>query len=457
MRLTTIDLVTVEPGQFLEWSAAPTSPGKPSDIPLSANQGFHLGHLLKCKSSRADENNGWLAVTFEVPGLVRRGALTAACEALLRRHETLRCVFETDGGIITRRIHPAEDVALIAPVSAVPVATAEAAREQLRDRLSAVCDPTRFPPVLFAAVERPTSSTVLIGFDHSSGDAASLALAAKEVRDDYLARVEGLDPPELAPVGSFLDYCVFEHGQPVLAKDHPGMAVWRDFLAESGGRFPNFPLDLGVAEGELPPQRTEEFCLQNDDEATKLEQLCRAVGASLFTGELTVLAQAVHELGGPERMPTLTPLHTRLRPEWEQAVGWFVTNIPLIVVSGDDFVDGLRRNRAAFRASLPAAQVPIGQVMAGHAGPFRFVRKDIAMVSHVDYRKTPGPHEDRRAKATHISNSTVADDAQFWFSRTASGLWTRMRYPDTEAARATMAQLRELLPAILLRELAAAS
>ena len=455
MLVTTIDLVELEPGEYLQWQSSPSVAQAPSDIPPSANQGFHLGYLLQpeATSGQKPKAAGWLAATFDVPGRIQPDALGESFAALLRRHENLRCSFMAVDGVIKRHVHPDHAVALIAPESGRPVASTAEARALLASDLGSACDPTRFPAALFAAISRPERSTVICGFDHSAVDALSLALIIRELHEDYSARNAGETPPALPPVGSFLEYCAYEAGQPPLPREHPGLTIWREFLASQDGFFPSFPLDLGVPPGELAPQRTAVFELLGASDADKFAATCQSLGGSLFSGELTALAMAVRELGGPERTATLTPMHTRLRPEWEAAIGWFVTNIPLVFGCGADFADGVRENRAAFRAALPAAQVPIGHVLSGQAGPFAFARKDVSMVSHIDYRKVLGPGADSELRATHISNATIADDAQFWFSQTGEGLWLRVRHPDTSLARATIAQLRERLGEILAKQL----
>lgn len=451
MLVTTIDLVELEPGEYLEWSFDTSDEGEPSAVPLSGNQRFHLAGLAGRADGRRD-NEGWLAVTFDVPGPVRRELAAHAFVNLLSRHAGLCSTYESVGGELRRRTHDPRRLASRGFVSvAARVPSSADARALLWARLRRRCDPTVFPSALFAAIDRPERSTVVCGFDHSSVDALSMALILSELREDYLALADGGRPPERAPVGDFLEYCAYEIGQPPLPPEHPGLAIWRAFLAGQGGFFPSFPLDLGVPPGALAPQRTAVFRMLDATGAERVEATCKDHGGSLFSGELTALAMAVRDLGGPEQLATLTPMHTRLRPEWEKAVGWFVTNIPLAFGCGEGFADGVRQNRAAFRAMLPAAKVPIGQVLSGQAGPFAFARKDVSMVSHIDYRATLGP--DPELRATHISNSTVADDAQFWFSRAQDGLWLRVRHPDTPAARTTVGLLRERLDEILAKQL----
>jgi hypothetical protein len=445
-----IDRFSPAPGVWREWRPRPAT-GALSPTALANSQRYHLSPLLGGVPSNPWA--GWMALAFDVPGHVHQGALASAFEALVRRHEALRCSYEVVGGEIQRRVLPPIGVVFEPPSEALSFVGAEETRRFLRSRLDEACDPTRSPSGLFAAVDRPDTSTILCAFDHTAVDAMSIAVAFAELWEHYHARAEGREPEPLPTVGSFLEYCEFEASMPAAEHEHPGLVAWREFAAMAGGLCPAFPLDLGVGAGAMAPQGSAVRPLLSDAGAQALERVCNEAGGSLFNGVVTALATAVHELGGPKEFPLSTPLHTRWKPEWQQAVGWFVTNIPLILVAGDSFADGVARNKALFRSMLPAAKVPLGQVVGGEAPLIGFSRRDVSAVSFVDYRVAPGAGLPVEARPRHISNVTVADDLQLWFSRTADGLYARLRYPDTDiarqATRALVETMREVLQAAL--------
>ncbi|WP_187288058.1 condensation domain-containing protein [Segniliparus rotundus] len=437
-----VDRFSLVPGVWREWRPRHVT-GALSRIGLAQSQRYHLSPLLG--GAPSNPWKGWMALAFDVPGHVHHDALAAAFEALVRRHEALRCAYEVAGGEIQRRVIPPAHVVFEPPSAGVPFDGAEDMHRFLRGRLDEACDPTRSPSGLFAAVDRPEASTIICAFDHTAVDAMSFAVAFAELWDHYHARVEGREPAPLPPVGSFLEYCEFEAGMPAVPPEHPGFLAWREFAAMAGGVGPAFPLDLGVGPGALAPQGSAVCSLLSDAAAQSLERVCAAAGGSLFNGVVTALAAAVRELGGPKEFPLSTPLHTRWKPEWEQAVGWFVKNIPLILVAGDSFADGIARNKALFRSMLPAAKVPLAQVVGGEAPLVSLARRDVSAVSFLDYRKAPGAGLPAAARPRHISNVTVADDLQLWFSRTADGLSVRLRYPDTDIARRTAEGLVETM------------
>ncbi|XGU19849.1 hypothetical protein ACETU7_36065 [Rhodococcus sp. 3Y1] len=93
--------------------------------------------------------------------------------------------------------------------------------------------------------------------------------------------------------------------------------------------------------------------------------------------------------------------------------------------------------------------VTMAQVRDALGDKIRRTRTDVFMVSYIDYRKLPGTDDHDLLNAHHISNVTVADDAQFWISRTNRGLSLRSRFPDTETANETMVNFLTELDRIL--------
>jgi hypothetical protein len=71
------------------------------------------------------------------------------------------------------------------------------------------------------------------------------------------------------------------------------------------------------------------------------------------------------------------------------------------------------------------------------------------MVSYIDYTRIEGHRRLEESNAHHVSNATVSDDAQFWVSRTESGLALRARFPDTVLAHSVMTAFSDALVALL--------
>ncbi|GGG12915.1 hypothetical protein GCM10007304_28620 [Rhodococcoides trifolii] len=428
MQVTTIDHVDLDPGRFLWWTLDTTGSGTDvSPVPPSFNQLCHLDDT--------DDGSTWLAATFDVPGHVDEDALARAFALLITRHGSLRSAFEraADGNV--RRLRFTPDSITLKRREPVRTSTPARTREVLWTALNRECHPFAAPAYLLAVLDRPDRSTVVCGFDHAYIDAYSVSLIVRDLHRLYRACLDGetADDTDAPATGDFVDYCAEEWAADIVDVDDPRMQSWLAFFGRHGNTPPPFPLDLGVAVGTTHPQAALLNHLLGPDDTRRFEEFCRSNGASLYAGVLSAMAHAVRRLGGGRRLSLLFPLHTRTDERWQSAVGWFTTNAPLDVVADDSFVDTVRSTGPALRRALTLGSVPLPQVIETMGGVNRS-RKDIFMVSYVDYRRLPG-HEDHRAlDARHISNVTVADDAQFWISRTDDGLALRSRFPDTPVA-----------------------
>ncbi|MGU3431576.1 condensation domain-containing protein [Actinomycetes bacterium M1A6_2h] len=426
MQVTTIDHVDLDPGRFLRWTLGTTGPGPDvSPVPPSFNQLCHLDDT--------GDGSVWLAATFDIPGHVDEDALARAFTLLITRHGSLRSAFErtADGGV--RRLLFATDSITLERREPIRTSTAARTREVLWTALNRECHPFATPAYLLAALDRPDRSTVVCGFDHAYIDAYSVSLIVHDLHRLYRACLAG-DTVDAPTAGDFVDYCAEEWTADIVELDDSRMQSWLSFFGRHGNTPPPFPLELGVAVGTTHPQAAQIGHLLGPDATRRFEEFCRANGASLYAGVLSAMAHAVRRLGGGDRLSLLFPLHTRTDERWQSAVGWFTTNAPLDVLTADDFVDTVRSTGPALRTALTLGSVPLPQVIEA-MGTLNRSRRDVFMVSYVDYRRLPGHEDHRNLVARHISNVTVADDAQFWISRTEDGLALRSRFPDTPVAR----------------------
>lgn len=423
MRVIGIDDWSPRPGTVMQWTVHAAEPPRPSDVPPSFNQSAHLADT--------EDGSTWLAAAFDVVGPVDVAALERALAALISRHESLRTGFVRTPDGMSRVVHGRDALRLLRGTD-VAVTTSTRAREVLRSASREGCEPFSAPAFTFAAIDRSDTSTVVAAFDHAHVDAYSLAVVIDEIRRVYLGNT--VDDPE---PGSFVDYCLLESTSAAVRLDDPRVVSWVDFLRARGGAPPQFPLDLGVPPGSTDRCAIRVDTLMSTDEAASFEACCRDEGASLYAGVLSAMAHAVRDLGGGSTLPLLFPLHTRTIDAWRSAVGWFVTNAPLDVVVENDMLATIRRTGPDLRRAVDLGAVPIPRVVEA-AGGLERPRKNVFMVSYVDYRRLPGHEEMRAVDAHHISNVTVADDAQFWISRTVEGIALRSRFPDNPTARRTV-------------------
>ncbi|MXP22831.1 peptide synthase [Gordonia sp. HNM0687] len=443
MHVTTIDRFRPESGELLTWSvdSSDATPQR-SRIPLSFNQGIHL--------AGAGEHSTWLAAAFRVEGPIDRHALGLAYHALIVRHGTLHSSFVKCGDTIVREEF--DPLALrLAATPGVRVTSDVALQQVLWAALDAACHPFGFPAYLLGAIDRPDSSTILCGFDHSHVDAYSMSIIVDDVHRLYHGfrrSPELFAAEELPMIGSYVDYCAAEAETTEISSSDSRLLSWLHFFDQHDGHPPTFPLDLGVREGGTAPQGADVRPLLGPSETEEFADFCRRNGGSVYAGVLSAMAQAVNRLGGGPQLSLLFPMHTRRTEPWRNAVGWFTTNAPIRVDGTDDLCTGLQRTGPELRRAVRLGDVPIARVIAALGG-FTPIRNDIFMVSYVDYRNLPGADLHDEIDAHHISNVTTADDAQFWISRTGRGLAVRSRFPDTAVGRATVGEFLEEVRTIL--------
>ncbi len=443
MRVTSITEYHPAAGVVVEFTADVTGDAQRSPIPPSFNQRFHLGDL-------GEARRVWIAGTFDVPGRIDVDALAWAFTRLIDRHDTLRSSFvqATDG--LDRMLHRPGSVE-IAASNRTEFDCPTELREHLRRILELRCDARRFPSYTCVAIDRPDVSTVVCAFDHSNVDALSIAVTVDEVRAWYDAYRRCPSSPniELSPVGGFVDYCRIEATEPAVDRHDERMVRWSEFLVRCGGTTPSFPFDLGLADGETATQATLVAPILDADRTAEFERLCTRSGGGMFAGVVAAIGQACAAIGGPRQIPFLFPLHTRHEDRFRRALGWFTTNAPMTVDVGDVLVDTIAAAQREFRAALPLSTVPIPQVLASLGDTFTLSRNDVFMVSYIDYTRIEGHRGLEESNAHHVSNATVSDDAQFWVSRTTSGLALRARFPDTVLAHSVMTAFSGALVALL--------
>ncbi|ATL67683.1 condensation domain-containing protein [Nocardia terpenica] len=437
MRLLFLDQLAPEPGTLVEWSVSARPGPTPDPTPPTSNQIIHLS---------GTGPTTWLAATFDVAGPIDEAALQAAFAAWLPRHDALHCCF---GAGPTVNLVSDSDIRLERrrPVHA---ATPGELRDLLGARLDAACAPFTFPPYFLGAVSRAETSTVICGFDHAVCDAWSITVAVTELDELYRAAHE--DGPagavtaleRLPEASSFLAYSTREAAVPAVTTD-PLLREWREFLSAAGNDLPHFPMDLGVPPGELAPPGSDVRTVLGPGATAGLHRATRAGGHSIFAVLLAAVAQATAKLDGSDHTDLVFPVHTRREPRHHNTFGWLVSNAPARIQVGPDLAATIPGAAQAIRSGQRLAQVPATRVLAALDGELRRERHGLFSVSYADYRQLPGGSRSELGlslprNATHISRTAPLDDVQLWFARTDDGLALRTRYPDTQTARAVVAE-----------------
>ncbi|OZG26932.1 condensation protein [Williamsia sp. 1138] len=435
MLLTTIDNLVIASGYVDTWTISARGAAQPSPIGPSENERFHL-------DSVRGGGIGWLALTIELPGHHPPEAFTDAFGALLERHEVLRGHFAvTDGSddaeaVDYQRFIYEPGTSLLENVSRTffndsTIAGAPA----FRSAIDTTCTPFQPYPHFFATVEHRESTTVVCAFDHCFVDAISVAIVA----EDLLHHFRGIAVPA---AGSFLSSGGARVPQPSRVDD-PRLTPWHTLLSATDWSVPEFPLDLGVAEGDKVPSHIDVREVFDAATAHLFDVAAREHGLRTYPTMLACLAIAIQRSGGPDKTAMIIPVHTRRHPDRERAVGWFVSNGPLLVDGAEsDLFCASHKAIESLTAAVLAADVGISSVYGAFGDRIHTRRSDIFMVSYVDYRRFDLPES---VSPKHVSSSGKTDTLQLWFWRDESGLHLRARYPATTIARTTVPTVLQTL------------
>jgi hypothetical protein len=468
------------PGRVIEWVVQPSSkrcsPATAVESTKRPSFSQELYYHLIDWQSRLHSGRlaVWIATTFEINGVVDLDALRATFRQVLVRHEVLRTEFrikpDPDGshglfGLLECDVlHP--DAVIFEQTEIGEFGSVESLRQALVDRIDKTIDTNRGPVLLMGVVVGARRSVAYIVCDHLVTDGFSCAIKASELGRIYESTVTG-ELVALPEVGSYLDYGRQEYVEgEKIRPDDPRIELWRGFVRRNGHVFTEFPVELNTKKGEWHPAMVDVIQLLDGRQADAFERLCRARSASVVSGLLAVNSIALHEIGGRGVLRTVMPVAQRRSPQWCNAVGWFVSLVPLEVpMAGvDEFTEVLASAHSTFRTALAAADLPLASLFM-HLGeqylPLNgfFDLKPQIHFSYIDYRKLPGADQASRWRQTTALRVTNTCDARTWYFRTPEGIFMFNNFIDTPRAREVLAAyeanarrvLRQLLAATPLR------
>ncbi|MFE6775104.1 non-ribosomal peptide synthase/polyketide synthase [Streptomyces sp. NPDC057702] len=261
-------------------------------------------------------------------GTLDVGALGAALDGLVARHEPLRTTFADRDGRASQRVHPPHPVDLArADLSATPAGEREAALEALLAReAGAPFDLARGPLLRAGLVRLAADEHVLtLAVHHIATDGWSATVLGRDVAELYAAALAGRPPrlPEL-PL-SYVDFAAWQDAR-ATAADEAALAYWRERLA-------------GVAPLELPTDRPRPAVRAGDGAllefslpatlTDRLREAGRRADATLYMTLLAACEVLFARWSGQEDIAVGTVSAGRERPELEHLVGMFVNTLVL--------------------------------------------------------------------------------------------------------------------------------
>ncbi|MBD0021549.1 peptide synthase [Gordonia pseudamarae] len=476
MKFTELSDYPLPAGTVTEWSPYTVTPESEWAIDLRPATFDHDLHLRRSVGDEA--GNSWLGSVFEIDRRYDPVAFETTLRLWTARHEVLRSTVVVDsspvgpggclpgpdthtGRLSRRHTHPAEAVAIGS--HAVGRLTEEAIGPHLARLFDRDLSPLVWPHYrtvtitdLEAGAGGPGRFAVVLAADHCVVDAYSLLVAMHEIRSLYLAEADGTDAA-LPGTGSHLDYGVHDHTMGAeLTPMHPAVTHWRGFLAASGWQFPAFGLasaqpHLGMPdEHDTAAQPGRSEFVMTADSAAEVNQLCRAAGHSMQTTVITALALAHRAVTGERRMRAAMPMHTRHRPEYVDAIGWFVGLGPLDIDldSAETFAEAMDVTVLAIEAAKAVSRYPYPRIaeLIGCSAVPEFV------ISYLDVRYVPGAADWPLMKARTVRGRTESDrEVYLWVARSPDGITVSTRHPGNRAAATAISDFVDTAVSIISR------
>lgn len=458
MRLTTVARMEMSAGQVhvFEVLTAPAPGAHPNGHSASFDQARHAGD--------GSRPGSWLAVSFSAPP-VGLGRIGDAWRKVIDRHGTLRTVLREEpqarsASLGTPRVVRAHDIVITGGYWRRFGDGVADPRELLRTLFDVACEPFGTPSYRLTVVTHDDGTrTVVIGLDHSHGDAWSLLilvrdmlaeLAVSEDRDGSTTGVsKGRGQREHKAVPSFA-----EHTQELARRPTAPAQVrnaWARILADGDGLMPRFPLDLGDISS--PRDEVVEVIDVLDAEGIHaLEEVAKDLGVRLFPLTVSVLVRANRQMDAGA-LRAVFPVHSRRGPadnrgKWADSVGWFITNSVLECDSTDPLEC----------ASAVSEAISLGShALEPLLRPWGGMPKTPGMfaLSWLDNRRLP-VQVPQEARPQHVSAWIKTDGVMAWFVLNDDGMRLRVRYPQTPEACQTVGAWSALVTEGL-RELATTS
>ncbi|MEU9497961.1 amino acid adenylation domain-containing protein [Streptomyces sp. NPDC048196] len=305
--------------------------------------------------------------TYNMPFVLRLagdldvGALRAALNDVVARHESLRTVFPEVGGAPGQRV--------LAPDEAVVELLAHQVTEAgLGEALGAAAayrfDLTTEPPLradLFALA--PGRHVLLLVLHHIAGDGWSNVPFARDLSAAYTARCSGRAPDRAPLPVQYADYALWQHDL-LGSEDDPDslisaqVAHWTRTL---DGLPEQLDLPTDRPRPAVPSHRGGRVLFTLDaDLHRRLAELARESGATLFMVLQAGLAALLGKVGAGTDIPLGSAIAGRTDEALDDLVGFFVNTLVVrLDTSGDPaFAELLTRVREADLAAYANQDVP---------------------------------------------------------------------------------------------------
>ncbi|MCD2124706.1 non-ribosomal peptide synthetase [Rhodococcus rhodochrous] len=335
---------------------------RPERVPLSLAQ--QRMWFLNRFDTESSVNN--IPVAVRLTGALDLGALQAAVQDLLARHEVLRTVYPEIDGQPYQLILP---VAEAAPDIDVESATEDDLLQKVTAVVSRGFDVTTEIPLRARLFELSERDHVLVFVvHHISADGWSISPLTRDVMTAYMSRAEG-EAPGWAPLPvQYADFAIWQRD--VLGDETDSaslLAAQADFWKRTLAGLPdelNLPMDRPRPAVQSFAGGKVDFLLDADTHRG-LAALARRTGTTMFMVVHTALAVFLARMADTDDVAIGTPIAGRGEAEVDDLIGMFVNTLVLRsrVDTGEGFSDLLARVREADLEAFAHADIPFERLV----------------------------------------------------------------------------------------------
>jgi amino acid adenylation domain-containing protein len=309
-----------------ERSAPPLVPvPRGGDIPLSFAQ-QRLWFLDQLQPRSAAYN---IPSAVRLTGSLKAGALEAALSAIVRRHETLRTVFERGAGE-----EPVQKILPAAPFP-LPVVDLSALAEPGPEARRLAMEEARRPfdllrgPLLRAVqvTHGARQHDLLITVHHIVSDGWSMGVLVRELTALYGACATGRPSPLPDLPVHYADFAVWQRRRLSGALLEAELEHWRERLAGAPPAL-ELPTDRPRPAVQTFRGATADFVLPGRLVA-KLRAIARLRRATLFMALLATFQTLLARLTGQQDVSVGSPIAGRIQSQTENLIGFFVNTLVL--------------------------------------------------------------------------------------------------------------------------------
>jgi amino acid adenylation domain-containing protein len=419
----------------------------PRDGRLPLSFGQERLWFLHQMEPESPAHNVFSAIAFHLP--IDVPALERAIAALVRRHETLRTVFEVaDGEPVARILEPAPvHLPVLDLRTLTPLERDEEMQRLKADRASEPFDLSR-ALVRFTLVRTAEAEwELLIAQHHAITDRWSLGVLMNDLQELYDAESAGRAPalPDLRL--QYVDFAQWQRESAETAVAARQVGYWRERL---GGTLPviDIPADRprsplqtynGAWEGRLLPGSLNDA----------LRALAQREGVTLFMASLAGFKALLARYTGVEDVIVGSPVAGRTREELEPVIGYFINTLVLRtdLAGNPTFREMLARVRDTALDAFAHQDVPFEQIVAELQLPRDLSRSPVFQIVFV-LQNSPKSVEVKPDMTLTASGGTMFD-LTLTLVEVKQGLQVTAEYNVDLFDRATIARLLESYETLL--------